>query len=248
MVLDIQKLTVAVHNKQVLNELSLHVKKQSLHVIMGPNGAGKSTLARTLLGDPAVSVCSGTIHFCNKNLCAMQPHERVGCGLFVSYQTPIEIPGVTMQEFLWLSTRAVQILRGETLPTKAAFEKELHEKMELLQIPEAFLHRFVHVGFSGGEKKNSEVLQMLLLHPEVAVLDEIDSGLDVDAIKRVLTTLQTIRATHTVCIITHNIHFAELVQPDVVHILCDGTIVQTGNKSLIQTVQKKGYDHFKGHQ
>jgi Fe-S cluster assembly ATP-binding protein len=248
MILAIQDLCVAVEEKEVLQNVSLEVKAGEVHLLMGSNGAGKSTLAKALMGHPSCTVTSGTISFCGDDLLKLSPHERVGKGLFMSFQNPVEIPGVNCFKFLLLSTNSVRKMRGEEPYSKATFEKELQEKLDLVGFPRSFLERNVHEGYSGGEKKRLEMLLMALLKPTLAIVDEIDSGLDVDAIKQVGSALRTIMQEGALLIITHNPRFIDHFSPTQVHILSDGKKIVSREGSFISHIEEKGLEALRREQ
>ena len=244
--LQISDLHVEVEDRMILNGLNLDVAPGELHAIMGPNGSGKSTLAQVLAGRDKFEVTSGSIQFKDSDLLSLEPEERAREGLFLGFQYPVEIPGVNNAYLLKAALNAKRAVNGEQEVDAFEFMKLIKDKMELMQIPTDFLNRSVNEGFSGGEKKRNEILQMLMLEPQLAVLDETDSGLDVDALKVVATGINTLRSTERATIlITHYQRLLELVVPDYVHVLYDGRIVKSGNKELAQTLDERGYDWVK---
>lgn len=242
--LNIKDLKVSVQDKVILKNLDLSVGAGEVHVIMGPNGAGKSTLASAIVGNPAFSLDEGKIEFEGEEINDMEVFERARRGIFLSFQTPEEIPGLQMEEFLRTAKESVT---GKKLPI-FKFHKELLELMKLLKIPAEYANRHLNVGFSGGEKKKSEILQLAVLSPKLAILDETDSGLDVDATKIVFEGVSTIRESNpdmSILIITHHNKVLEYVKPDFVHVLIDGSIVKTGGYELVEHIENHGYEKIK---
>jgi Fe-S cluster assembly ATP-binding protein len=236
--LSIQGLCVSVDGKPIITDLNLDVAKGEVHALMGPNGSGKSTLANTLMGHPAYEVTGGTIMIGSKDITDMSPDKRSRLGLFLSFQYPQEVPGLAVSHFL---RTAVNARRKKPLSV-LAFRKLLHEKMELLGIDPVFARRALNHGFSGGEKKKMEMLQMAMLEPSFVVLDETDSGLDVDALKAVTSAIERLRGPGVgILLITHYNRILEHVVPDKVHVMRKGTIVKTGDKYLPRTIEEKGY-------
>ena len=243
--LEIKNLSAGVANKEIIKNLSLNINAGEVHAIMGPNGAGKSTLSHILTGKPNYEVTSGSIWFNNKNLLKLKPEERAGEGLFLCLQYPVEIPGVTTNNFLKHAVNAVRKYRGEKELDAAEFLKLLKEKAKALNISADMLKRELNVGFSGGEKKRLETLQMSLLEPKLAILDEADSGLDVDALKTVAEGVNLLHnQQNSLLIITHHLNLLQLIKPDFVHIYIDGQIVKTGGYELAEQVEKNGYGEF----
>lgn len=236
--LKISGLKVSVENKDILNGVDLTIKKGEVHVIMGPNGAGKSTLGYSIMGHPKYTVEAGSIYFEGDNITNEKTDVRAKKGIFLSFQNPEELSGVTLESFLRTSKTAV-----EGKPIKIlAYRKELGKTMEELGMNKEYTDRYLNVGFSGGEKKKSEILQMLMLNPKLAILDETDSGLDVDAVKIVSQGVKAFKnRNNSLLIITHNTKILEFLDVDYVHILVDGKIIKTGNASLIEEVNKKGF-------
>ena len=239
--LNIRNLAVSIGQKPVLQSIDLEVLPGSVHALMGPNGSGKSTLAYALMGHPAYTIMAGSIEFNGADITALSIDKRAQAGIFLAFQNPLEIPGVTVFNFL---KEAHAAIAKKLMPAKE-FQQFLFEKMDILNIDHAFAYRNLNAGFSGGEKKRLELLQLLVLKPAVAILDELDSGLDVDAIKIVAAGLHAARiANPTLCIImiTHYPRLLSYIQPDWVHIMHNGTIVQTGAAALAQLIEQRGYD------
>lgn len=240
--LEINNLHTKVEDKEILKGLNLKINEGEIHVIMGPNGAGKSTLANTLMSHPRYTVTDGEILFEGEDIRGLKADERAKKGIFLSFQYPEEVPGITVENFLRTSKSAIT---GK-LVSMMAFRKTLKEKMGLLKIDESYARRYLNVGFSGGEKKKNEILQMAILEPKLAILDETDSGLDVDAIKIVSEGVNLLSdSTRSVVIITHHNKILQYLKPDYVHILVDGKIVKTGDMSLVKEVEQNGYESYK---
>lgn len=241
-VLHIENLSAEIEGKAILKGVSLTCRKGEVHAIMGPNGSGKSTLAKVLAGHPAYEVTGGSVEFLGKDLLAMEPEERVQAGLFMGFQYPIEIPGVSNAQFLLASANAVRKARGLPLFDDEAFQKRLKALMERLGIREEFAHRGINEGFSGGEKKRNEILQMALLEPAFSVLDETDSGLDIDAIRVVAKAIEEREDKEMgLLLITHYQRLLDFVRPDFVHVFVDGRLARTGGASLALELEKCGY-------
>jgi Fe-S cluster assembly ATP-binding protein len=241
--LKIDNLHVAVGDNQVLNGLSLEIPTGEVHAIMGPNGSGKSTLAHVLAGRPGYTVTAGSVTLDGKDLLALEPEERAHEGVFLGFQYPVEIPGVNNVYLLKAALNAARKHRG--LPEVDAFEflTLVREKMQLMKMDESFLSRGVNEGFSGGEKKRNEILQMLVLEPKLAVLDETDSGLDIDALKVVSNGVNTLRSPdRSVVLVTHYQRLLDYVVPDHVHVLVRGKIARSGDRTLALELEKRGYD------
>jgi Fe-S cluster assembly ATP-binding protein len=244
--LQISDLHVRVEDRTILNGLSLDIGPGELHAIMGPNGSGKSTLAQVLAGRDNFKVTSGSVQFRGSDLLSLEPEERARKGLFLGFQYPVEIPGVNNAYLLKAALNAKFSANGKQEIDAFEFMSLIKDKMELMQISTDFLNRSVNEGFSGGEKKRNEILQMLMLEPQLAVLDETDSGLDVDALKIVATGVNSLRSPERATIlITHYQRLLELVVPDHVHVLYEGRIVKSGGKELAKTLDDKGYDWVK---
>jgi Fe-S cluster assembly ATP-binding protein len=240
--LSIHNLHVEVAGQEILKGVELTVNAGEVHAIMGPNGSGKSTLANVLAGRPGYSVSAGEMLFDDQNIDALEPHERAHAGIFLAFQYPVEIPGVSNMEFLKASLDSKAHANDEQQPKAAAFIKQVRALAESLDLNQEFLKRGVNEGFSGGEKKRNEILQMLLLQPRLAVLDETDSGLDIDALQVVAEGVNRYRSEDNgVVLITHYQRLLDYIVPDYVHVLADGKIVQTGDKSLALELEAKGY-------
>ena len=240
--LQVRDLHANVADKPILKGLSLTVHPGEVHAIMGPNGSGKSTLANVLAGRPGYEVTSGEILFEDRDIADLEPHERAWAGLFLAFQYPVEIPGVSNMEFLKASSDSLTHAHGGEQPNAAAFIKQVRELAQSLDLNPEFLKRGVNEGFSGGEKKRNEILQLLLLNPKLAVLDETDSGLDIDALQVVANGVNKFRnADNGVVLITHYQRLLEYIVPDYVHVLADGRIVQSGDRSLALELEEKGY-------
>lgn len=241
--LRIENLHAEVEGHPILKGLDLSVNAGEVHAIMGPNGSGKSTLAQVLAGREEFTVTAGSIELDGKDLAAMAPEERAREGLFLAFQYPIEIPGVNNAYLLKAALNAQRKARGEPQVDAFEFMKLINSKMELMQMSKDFLHRSVNEGFSGGEKKRNEILQMLMLEPRLAVLDETDSGLDVDALKVVAAGVNSLRSPdRAMVLVTHYERLLELIVPDHVHVLSDGRIVKSGDRTLARELDERGYD------
>lgn len=240
--LKIDDLTVSAGDTTILKGLDLEINEGETHLIMGPNGAGKSTLGNVLMGHPEYKVDSGNMYFKGEEIQELSVDERAKKGIFLSFQYPEEIPGVTVESFLRTSKKAIT---GENVPI-LQFKKELKEYMEALEIPKGYGDRYLNVGFSGGEKKKNEILQMAVLNPKLAILDETDSGLDVDAIKTIYEGIKKLRdGKRSFLVITHYNRILDYLEPDYVHILVDGKIVKTGDRSLADEIDEVGYENFR---
>ena len=226
----------------ILNGLDLSIRRGEVHALMGPNGSGKSTLAHVLAGKPGYRVTSGEVLFEGRDLTAMTPEERARAGVFLAFQYPVEIPGVSNMYFLKQAANAVRASRGQEELDAIEFLQLAREKMKLVEIPEALMSRAVNEGFSGGEKKRNEILQMALLDPKLAVLDETDSGLDIDALRIVASGVNALRGPErAMLVITHYQRLLEYIVPDRVHVLSGGRIVRSGGKELARELEAKGY-------
>ena len=240
--LDIKNLNVSVEEKQILKNLSLKVGNGEVHAIMGPNGSGKSTIAHTLAGNPNYEIISGNVNFNEKDLLEMDPSERSLSGLFLAFQYPIELPGVTNASYLKQIVNVHRKHHGENLIEAGDFLKLLKDKSARLNIPMDMHSRFVNAGFSGGEKKKNEVLQLDLLNPNLVIMDETDSGLDVDALKSTSEAVNQLRSSdRSFIIITHYLRLLEYIEPDFVHVFQNGSIIESGDKSLANRIDKEGY-------
>ncbi len=245
--LKIENLHVTVDGKEILKGLTLEVGAGEVHAIMGPNGSGKSTLAHVLAGRPGYEITAGTVAFEGHDLLALPPEERARAGLFLGFQYPVEIPGVNNVYLLKAAINAARKQRG--LPEVDAFEflGLVRDKMKLMHMEDSFLSRGVNEGFSGGEKKRNEILQMLVLEPKLAVLDETDSGLDIDALKVVANGVNQLRSPErTFLLVTHYQRLLEYVVPDFVHVLVRGRIARSGDRSLALALEERGYDWVSG--
>ncbi len=244
--LNISNLHARVEEKEILKGLNLVVKPGEIHAIMGPNGAGKSTLASVLAGRENFEVTEGTIDFDGVDLLALAPEERAREGLFLAFQYPIEIPGVNTTSFLKTAVNEVRKHRGLDELDAAQFIKTMKEKMKLVEMPDSLLKRALNEGFSGGEKKRNEIFQMAMLEPKLCVLDETDSGLDIDALRIVANGVNTYKnADKAFIVITHYQRLLDYIIPDFVHVLFDGKIVKSGTKELALELEEKGYDWIK---
>lgn len=240
--LTIKNLHARVEQKQILNGLDLIINPGEVHAIMGPNGAGKSTLGYVLSGREGYEVTEGDVHFKDENLLALDIEQRARHGLFLAFQYPVEIPGVSNMEFLKESVNAMRLHRGQEPLSASDFLKVAKTACQQVQLPLDFLKRGVNEGFSGGEKKRNEIMQMILLEPSLCILDESDSGLDVDALQVVANGVNSQRnATRSFVIITHYQRLLDYIQPDFVHILANGKIVKSGTAALAQQIEKEGY-------
>jgi Fe-S cluster assembly ATP-binding protein len=241
--LEISNLSAKVGNKNVLHGLSLAVNAGEVHAIMGPNGSGKSTLAYVLAGRPGYEITGGSVKFQGHDLLTMEPEERARAGLFLGFQYPVEIPGVNNVYLLKAAVNAKRKAMGQPEVDAYEFLQLVRGKMKLMQMDESFLSRGVNEGFSGGEKKRNEILQMLVLEPALALLDETDSGLDIDALKVVAKGVNSLRsADRGVLLITHYQRLLDHIVPDHVHVLARGRIARSGDKTLAQELEKRGYD------
>ena len=241
--LQIDNLHAEAEDRAILKGVNLQVRPGTVHAIMGPNGSGKSTLAQVLAGRDTYAVTDGTIRFGGKDLLDMAPEERAREGLFLAFQYPVEIPGVNNAYLLKAALNAQRASNGREQVDAFEFMQIIKNKMELMKISKEFLNRSVNTGFSGGEKKRNEILQMLVLEPRLAVLDETDSGLDVDALKVVATGINTLRHPERAAVlVTHYERLLELVVPDYVHVLSEGRIVKSGDQQLARVLDERGYD------
>ena len=238
-ILRVDNLHVSVEGNEIIKGLSITIKKGEIHALMGRNGSGKSTLANVIMGHPAYEITSGTIHYFGQPLDELEVFERSRAGMFLSFQYPAVIPGVQVGTFL---RKSVQAIRGENAPSARDFRKELKSHMDTLGMDKSFLGRYVNDGFSGGEKKRLEILQMLLLNPKLALLDETDSGLDIDALRDVAQGINSITQHSGCLVITHYQRLLQLVEPHFVHVMIDGKIVKSGSSDLAGELEEKGYD------
>jgi len=246
--LSIKDLHVAVDGKGILKGINLEVNPGEVHAIMGPNGSGKSTLANVLAGKNNYEVTAGTIVYREQDLLEMEPEIRAREGLFLAFQYPVEIPGVTNLYLLKAAINAIRKHRGEEELDAMAFLKLIKEKAALVEMKQEFLYRAVNEGFSGGEKKRNEILQMALLEPYLSILDETDSGLDIDALKIVAQGVNTLRSKErSMVVVTHYQRLLDYIVPDYVHVLAEGKIVRSGDKSLALELEQKGYSWTEDH-
>jgi Fe-S cluster assembly ATP-binding protein len=244
--LEVRDLTARIGERAILKGINLTVKAGEVHAIMGPNGSGKSTLAKVLAGHPAYEVTGGEVLFEGRNLLELAPEERSRAGLFLGFQYPIEVPGVTNSAFLRLAYNTLQAARGGDELDPLEFDDFVREKMKLLEMDPAFLDRSVNAGFSGGEKKRNEILQMALLAPRMAVLDETDSGLDIDALRVVANGVNHLHGeADGLILVTHYQRLLNYIVPDYVHVMDAGRIVRTGDKALALELETRGYDWVK---
>ena len=244
--LKIDNLHASVAGKEILKGLSLEVKAGEVHAIMGPNGAGKSTLGNILAGREGYEVTDGSVEFDGKPLLELEPEERAAAGVFLAFQYPVEIPGVNNTYFLRAALNAQRKARGEPELDSMQFLKKVREKLAVLHLKDELLHRGVNEGFSGGEKKRNEIFQLALLEPALAILDETDSGLDIDALKSVADGVNALRSPERAfLVITHYQRLLDYIQPDVVHVLADGRIVESGDPELALELEQHGYAWIK---
>ncbi len=242
-IIEIRNLHAEIEGKSILKGVNLKVNPGEIHAIMGPNGAGKSTLAKVLAGHPAYTVTEGGIWLKGQNILELEPEQRAHLGLFMSFQYPVEIPGVSNVDFLRAAYNANRKAKSETELSIQEFDKLLDEKMALVDVKAAFKERNLNAGFSGGEKKRNEILQMAVLQPSVAILDETDSGLDIDAMRIVAYSVnQIMNKEMGLILITHYQRLLDYIKPDVVHVMLDGKIVETGGSELALKLEEKGYD------
>ena len=243
--LEVKNLCASVGDTAILKGLNLSLPKGQVHAIMGPNGSGKSTLANALAGKPGYRVTSGQITFCGDDLVAMPPEERARAGIFLSFQHPVEVPGVRLDQFLRAGYNSIKKSRGAEELDPIKFDRLLQRKTKIVEMDGSMTRRAVNEGFSGGEKKRSEILQMAVLEPKLAVLDEPDSGLDVDALRIVAQGINQLRTNDTsLLLVTHYQRILDYVVPDVVHVLVDGKIVRSGDRELAIEIESNGYDQY----
>lgn len=245
--LNIKNLHARIEDKEILKGLNITMNPGEIHAIMGPNGSGKSTLASVIAGKEDFEVTDGTVTLEGKDLLDMDPEERAGEGVFLAFQYPVEIPGVSTANFLKASVNSVRKYRGQEPLDGVQMMKLMNEKMKLVEMNKTFLSRSINEGFSGGEKKRNEIFQMAMLEPKVAILDETDSGLDIDALKIVANGVNTLRKEdNAFLVITHYQRLLDYIVPDYVHVLVDGKIVKSGGKELALELEEKGYDWLIG--
>jgi Fe-S cluster assembly ATP-binding protein len=244
--LSIKQLTATIEGKQILNGIDLQVNAGEVHAIMGPNGSGKSTLASVLAGREEYEVTGGEVDFQGKNLLELEPDQRAGEGIFLAFQYPVEIPGVSTVNFMKTAVNKIRAYRGQNPLDAVAFLQLMKEKMKLVEIDQALLSRSLNEGFSGGEKKRNEIFQMAMLEPTLSILDETDSGLDIDALRIVANGVNKLRnKNNATIVVTHYQRLLDYIVPDFVHVLYKGRIVKSGGKELAKELEAKGYDWIK---
>src|SRR6476619_3957473 len=244
--LRIQNLHARIEENKILNGINLEIKAGEVHAIMGPNGSGKSTLASVLAGREGYEITQGSVQFLGKDFLDLAPEERAGEGLFLAFQYPVEIPGLTTTNFIKTAVNEVRKYRGQQPYDAVQFLRLMREKMALMEINQSLLSRSLNEGFSGGEKKRNEIFQMAMLEPKLAILDETDSGLDIDAIRIVANGVNKLRnKDNAVLVVTHYQRLLDYIVPDFVHVLYDGRIVKSGTKELALELEEKGYDFIK---
>ena len=244
--LTIKNLKAKIEDKQILNGIDLTVKAGEVHAIMGPNGSGKSTLASVLSGREEFEVTEGEVDFIGKNLLEMEPEDRAREGVFMAFQYPVEIPGVSTINFMKTALNQIRVHRGLSVLDAVSFLQLMKEKMKLVEIDQSLLNRSLNEGFSGGEKKRNEIFQMAMLEPRLAILDETDSGLDIDALRIVANGVNKLRTkNNAIVLVTHYQRLLEYIVPDFVHVLYKGKIVKSGKKELAMELEAKGYDWIK---
>jgi Fe-S cluster assembly ATP-binding protein len=240
--LEINELNVAINDQSILKGINLKVNAGEVHAIMGPNGSGKSTLSKVLAGHPSYQITSGTIDYLGQDLLPLAPEERARAGVFLSFQYPLEIPGVTNINFLKASVNAIRKGQGKNTLDAIEFLSFIRERCQLLDMDESFLYRSINEGFSGGEKKRNEILQMVALEPKLAILDETDSGLDIDALRVIAQGVNSMRsAERAIILVTHYQRLLDYIEPDFIHVLVNGRIITSGDKSLALELEQKGY-------
>jgi len=238
----IKNLQASINGTPVLKGIDLEIKPGEIHAIMGPNGSGKSTLSKILAGHPAYEITGGSITYCGEDITPLSPAERAQAGVFLSFQYPVEIPGVANVSFLKASVNSIRKAQGKTPMDAMDFLGFIREKCKQLEIDESFLYRNVNEGFSGGEKKRNEILQMFALEPKLAILDETDSGLDIDALGVIAGGINAMRSPERgIIMVTHYQRLLNYVEPDYIHVLADGKIIKSGDKSLALILEDKGY-------
>jgi Fe-S cluster assembly ATP-binding protein len=245
-ILEVRNLKVSINNIEILKGLNLTVNQGEIHAIMGPNGSGKSTFSKVIAGHPAYQVLSGDIFFKNQNILNLEPNERSHSGIFLAFQYPIEIPGVSNEDFLRLAYNSKLKSNNKSEIDPIEFLSLINEKLKIIDMSSTFLSRNVNEGFSGGEKKRNEILQMALLDPELAILDETDSGLDIDALKIISKGINNYMTKNkAIILITHYQRLLDYVKPDYIHVMQDGKIIKTGNAQLAKELEKRGYEWLK---
>jgi len=243
MILEIKNLQVSINENEILKDLNLKINKGEIHAIMGPNGSGKSTLSKVLAGHPAYTVLNGDILYEGKSILILEPEERSHLGIFLAFQYPIEIPGVSNEDFLYLSYNSKLKAQNKNEISPIEFFSIISEKLQIVEMDPAFLNRNVNEGFSGGEKKRNEIVQMLLLDSKLSILDETDSGLDIDALKIISKGIRTfMNEEKAIILITHSQRLLDYVKPNFIHVMKDGKIIKTGSAELAEELEKKGYE------
>jgi Fe-S cluster assembly ATP-binding protein len=244
--LEVKDLQVSINDNKILKNLNLKINKGEIHAIMGPNGSGKSTLSKVLAGHPAYSISNGDIFFKGSSILELEPEQRSHLGIFLAFQYPIEIPGVSNEDFLRLAYNSKQTFYNKPEVDPIEFLSIINEKLKLVAMSPAFLSRNVNEGFSGGEKKRNEILQMILLDSELAILDETDSGLDIDALKIISTGINNfMNPSKSILLITHYQRLLDYIKPTYVHVMQNGRIVKTGSAELAKELESKGYEWLK---
>ena len=244
--LEVKNLYVSIDDNKILKNLNLKINKGEIHAIMGPNGSGKSTFSKVLAGHPAYSVIDGDIFFKGTSILELEPDERSHLGIFLAFQYPIEIPGVSNEDFLRLAYNSKQKFYNKSEIDPLEFLSVINEKLKLVNMSPSFLSRNVNEGFSGGEKKRNEILQMILLDSELAILDETDSGLDIDALKTISMGINNFMdSSKSILLITHYQRLLDYIKPDYVHVFQDGKIIKTGSAELAKELENKGYEWLK---
>ena len=244
--LEVKDLHASVNGKEILRGINLSIKKGEVHAIMGPNGSGKSTLSSVLVGHPAFEVTKGSVSFDGQDLLALSAEDRSHAGLFLSYQYPVEIPGVSMVNFMRAAVNEMRKYEGKPALTASEFLKLMREKRAVVELDNKLANRSVNEGFSGGEKKRNEIFQMAMLEPKLSILDETDSGLDIDALRIVAEGVNKLKTPETSCIvITHYQRLLDYIKPDVVHVLYKGRIVKTAGPELALEIENRGFDWIK---
>ena len=242
-ILEIKNLQVSINENEILKDLNLKVNKGEIHAIMGPNGSGKSTLSKVLAGHPAYTILNGDILYQGKSILTLEPEERSHLGIFLAFQYPIEIPGVSNEDFLYLSYNSKLRAQNKDEISPIEFFSLIIEKLQIVDMDPAFLNRNVNEGFSGGEKKRNEIVQMLLLDSKLSILDETDSGLDIDALKVISKGIRTfMNEEKAIILITHYQRLLDYVKPNFIHVMKDGKIIKTGSAELAKELEKKGYE------
>lgn len=245
-ILEIKDLKACINNNEILQSLNLTINRGEIHAIMGPNGSGKSTFSKIIAGHPAYEVLGGDIIFKGFSILDLDPEERSHLGIFLAFQYPIEIPGVSNEDFLRLAYNSKQKFLNKPEVDPIEFFSIINEKLKLVNMSSVFLSRNVNEGFSGGEKKRNEILQMALLNPDLAILDETDSGLDIDALKVISKGINTyMNQNKAIILITHYQRLLDYVKPDYIHVMQEGKIIKTGNSQLAKELEKKGYEWLK---